>query len=81
MDFCSILGPLTKTGLPLTKHVLTPPAKKVLIPIKLIASSSAADTRTHHISFGSEIHGLNTATLITLNKEMEDIMKNVQSLS
>ena len=38
-----LLGPLLKTGLPLTKNVPTPLAKSVLIPLGLTARASAAD--------------------------------------
>ena len=38
-----LLGPLFKTGLPLIKSVIKPLAKSVLIPLGLIAASSAAD--------------------------------------
>ena len=38
-----ILGPLLKTGLPLTKNVIKPLAKSVLMPLGLTAATSAAD--------------------------------------
>ena len=38
-----LLGPLLKAGLPLTKKVITPLAKSVLIPLGLTATASAAD--------------------------------------
>ena len=38
-----LLGPLLKTGLPLTKNVIKPLAKSVLIPLGLTAAASAAD--------------------------------------
>ena len=38
-----LLGPLLKTGLPLTKNVIKPLAKSVLIPLGLTAATSAAD--------------------------------------
>ena len=37
------LGPLLKTGLPLTKNVFKLLAKSVLIPLRLTAAASAAD--------------------------------------
>ena len=40
------LGPLLKTGIPLTKSVIEPLAKSVLIPLKLTAVASAADSVT-----------------------------------
>ena len=42
-----LLGSLLKTGLPLTKNVIKPLAKRVLIPLGLTAAASAADTRIH----------------------------------
>ena len=42
-----LLGPLLKTGLPLTKNVITPLAKSVLIPLGLTAGVSAADGGIH----------------------------------
>ena len=41
----TLLGPLLKTGLPLTKNVLKPLAKRTLIPLGLTASASATNTR------------------------------------
>ena len=38
-----LLGLLLKTGLPLTKNVIKPLAKSVLIPLGLTAAASAAD--------------------------------------
>ena len=42
-----ILGPLLKTGLPLTKNVINPLAKNVLIPLGLTVAAPAADTGIH----------------------------------
>ena len=42
-----LLGPLLKTGLPMTKNVITPLAKSVLIPLGLTATASAADAGIH----------------------------------
>ena len=42
-----LLGPLLKTGLPLIKHVITPLAKGVLIPLGLTAAASAGDAGIH----------------------------------
>ena len=42
-----ILGPLLKTGLPLTKNVLKPLVKNVLIPLGVIVAASAADAEIH----------------------------------
>ena len=38
---CKLLGPLQKTGLPLTKNVIKPLAKSVLIPLGLTSATSA----------------------------------------
>ena len=42
-----LLGPLLKTGLPLTKNVIRPLAKSVLIPLRLTEAASAADAGIH----------------------------------
>ena len=42
-----LLGPLLKTGLPLTKNVIKPWDISVLIPFGLTASASAADAGIH----------------------------------
>ena len=70
-----LLGPLLNTGLPLIKNVITPLAKRVLIPLGLTAAASAADAGIHKKMLGSG----NTKTLIISNNEMEDI-KIVESL-
>ena len=79
-----LLGPLLKTGLPLTKNVITPLAKSVLIPLGLTAAVSAADAGIHKKILGSGRHSssalYNTVTLIISNKAMEDLIKIVKSL-
>ena len=70
-----LLGPLLKTGLPLTKNVIRPLAKSVLIPLGLTAATSAADAGIHKKILGSGI-----TTLIISNEKMNDIMKIVQAL-
>ena len=57
------------------KNVIKPLAKSVLIPIRLTAVASAAAPGIHKKILGSE-----TATLITSNDEMKDIIKIVKSL-
>ena len=42
-----LLGPLLNTGLPLTKNVIKPLAKSVLIPLGLTAATSASDAGVH----------------------------------
>ena len=41
------LGPLLREGLPLTKNVIQPLPKGVLIPLILTAAASAADAGIH----------------------------------
>ena len=71
-----LLGPLLKTGLPLTKSVIKPLAKSVLIPLGLTAAS-AADAGIHKKILGS---GHSNTTLIISHDEMDDILKIVKSL-
>ena len=70
------LGPLLKTGLPLIKNVIRSLAKSILIPLGLTAAASAADAGIHRKILRSG----NAATLIILNKEIEDIIKKLKSL-
>ena len=70
-----LLGPLSKTGLPLIKNVIKPLAKSVIIPLGLTAAASAADAGIHKKIFGS-----GNTTLIVSNEEMNDIIKIVQAL-
>ena len=42
-----LIGPFLKTELPLTKNVIKPLAKSVLIPLGLTAAASAADAGIH----------------------------------
>ena len=73
-----LLGPLLKTGLPLIKNVITPLAKRVLIPLGLTAAeaAAAADEGIHKKILGSGSH----TTLIISNNEIEDLIKIVKSL-
>ena len=59
-----------KFGLPLTKNILAPSGKSVLIPLGLSAPASATDTAIQKKIFGSGM-----ATLIIANEEMKNIMK------
>ena len=72
---CKLLGPLLKKGLPLIKNVITPLAKSVLIPLGLKAAASAADAEIYKKKIGS-----GNTTLITSNKDMDDLIKIVKSL-
>ena len=60
----------------LTKNVIKPLAKSVLIPLGLTAAALAADAGIHKKILGSG----NNTTLILSNDEMEDIIKIVKSL-
>ena len=62
------LSRLLKAGLPLIKNVIKPLAKRVLIPLGLTASASAADVGIH-----KKILGSGNITLIISNNEKEDI--------
>ena len=70
-----LLGPLLKTGLPLIKNVIKLLDKSVLIPLGLTAAASASDAGIY-----KKILASGSTTLITSNKEMNDIMKIVQAL-
>ena len=61
-----LLGLLLKTGLPLTKNVIKPLAKSVLIPPGLTAAASEVDAGIHKKILGS---GNNMITLIISNNE------------
>ena len=65
--FGRFLGTLRKPSLPLTKNVLKPLAKSILITLGLTVAESAADARIHK-NF-----------VWISNEEMEDIMKIVKS--
>ena len=69
------LGPLLKTGLPLTWNVLKQLAKSVSIPLGLTASASATDAATNNKMFGS-----GNTTLIISNEEINDIMQIIKPL-
>ena len=65
-----LLGPLLKTELTLTKNVIKPLAKSVLIPQGLTAAASGADAGIHKKILGSG----HTTTLIISNDEIENII-------
>ena len=74
-------GPLLKTGLLLTRHILKSLAKSVLIPLRLTASASATDAAIYKKIFGSghpSDLALFTIVLVISNEEMNDIMKIVK---
>ena len=51
-----LLGPLIKTGSPLTGNVLKPLAKSVLIPLGLTASAPAIDAAIHKKMFRDDFN-------------------------
>lgn len=62
------------------KNLLTPLAKSALIPLRSRAWSSVADAWIHKNILVSRTYGVRKKTLITSNKEMNEIMKIVGSL-
>ena len=62
-----LAGPLMKVAIPL--------AKNVLAPLGITAAASAIDA-----GIQKKTHGSGTTTLIISNKEMNDIMRIVQTL-
>ena len=56
-------------------EVAVPLAKNILAPLGITAAASAIDAGSQ-----KKMHGSGTTTLITLNEEMDDIMKIVQVL-
>ena len=62
-------------GLPLMKNVLTLLARRVLVPLRLLAARWATDAANQKKIFGS-----GTTALIISNREMDNIMKIVKSL-
>ena len=75
IQFGGFLGLLlSKLADPLMK-VAVPLAKNILAPLGITAAASAIDARIQ-----KEIHVSGTTTLITSNKEMNDIIKIVQAL-
>ena len=71
-----ILGPLLKTGLPLTGNILRSLARSVLIPLGSTAAAAVATGATiHKTMFGS-----GNTKLIICNEKMKDIMRIVKSL-
>ena len=75
-----LLGPLLKTGLPLIKNVIKPLAKSVLIPLGLTIAGSAADAGVHKKILGSGHNNNNTTLIISIEYELEDIIRIVTSL-
>ena len=69
-----LLGPLTKTALPLIGSVPKPLANSILVPLGLIATTSPTTAAIQEKIFGSGMK-----TLIISNEEMDDInlLKNL----
>ena len=68
-----LAGPLMKVAMPL--------AKNVLAPLGISAAMAAIDGSIKKKMLGSGVtKGAGTATLITSNDEMDDILKMVKSL-
>ena len=74
------LGPLLKTGVPLTGNVFKSLAKNVLMLLGIAAAASVADTATHKKIFGSGVHSSDLALRTTSNEEMNGNMKIVRLL-
>ena len=62
-------------SLPLMKSVINPLVKSLLIPLVLSSGMSAVDA-----AIQKKVYGSVTTALIISNKEMEDVMKIVNSL-
>ena len=69
------LGLLLKTNLSLIASVLKPLAKSVLLRLGLWAAAVATDAPIHNKMFGSGM-----TTIIIFSKEMNEIMKMIESL-
>ena len=67
-EFINFLGPIMK-------HVLTPIAENVSLPLGVTAAMSATDAVIQ-----KKIYGSGMTTLIISNKEMKNIMKMVKCL-
>ena len=59
--------------MPLIGNELKPLAKRVLIPLGLMATASATDAAIHKKMFGTDF-----TTLTIFNKDMNDIIKTVK---
>ena len=80
-----LLGPLLKTGLPLTSNLIKRLAKSILISLWLTAAAAAAaDAGIHKklLGSGNNHHSPSAPhiTLIISNDEINDIIKIVKSL-
>ena len=73
--FLDFLSPLMSTGLPLMENVLTPLAKRILVPLGLTKAVSARD-----VAIQKKIFGYGMKILIFSNEELDDIIKMFKSL-
>ena len=71
-----LLGPLSKSGLPLMKSVITTLSKSVSIPLGLTTAASAVDAGIHKKILGSGRHSSSShnTVLIISNKDIEDLI-------
>ena len=73
-----LLGPLLKTGLPLTEHVIKPLAKSVLASLELTAAASAG---IHKKVLGSgRSSAPETTTRVISNYKMKKVIEIVMNL-
>ena len=73
--FLDFLSSLVSTGLPLMENVLTPLAKRILVPLGLTKAVSARD-----VAIQKKIFGYGMKILIFSNEELDDIIKMFKSL-
>ena len=76
--FLNFLRPFMTAGLPLMKSVITPFAKSILFPNRIISSN--VSNRCSNSKKKKKNYGSGITTLIISNEEMEDIMKTVKLL-
>ena len=70
--FSSFLLPIMTANLPLIKNALPPLAKSVLIPLGLMAATSATGE-----AISNKIYGLGMTTLRISKEQMKDVMEIV----
>ena len=71
-----LLGSLLRTGLPLTKNVIKPLPKSVLVPLGLTMTDQLQMQEYIEKILGSD----HNTTLVVSNNKMQDILKIVKSL-
>ena len=70
----NVLGPLTKSRLPLMKNILTPSSKHVLASLALTTAASATEA-----AIQTKPHRSGMTTQTVSNDEMKDVMDIVKS--